>query len=126
MSEKHSIVAIIENYGGDVGSERIGWYKIRCPFHDDTHASATVNLEYQAFNCFGCGTKGDTYKIIMEQEGVEYREAYIIAERIVRESGRALPAVNRSSRRVSSQSGIISNRRGYSPPRLRRRTSTGT
>jgi DNA primase len=121
--EKHSIVAIIEHYGGDVSVERTGWYKIKCPFHDDTHASATINIEYQAFNCFGCGVKGDSYKIVMEQEGVQYSEAYSIAERIVRESGRTLPAVNTSSRRLSSQQRIISNRRKYSPPRAGRRTT---
>jgi DNA primase len=121
--EKHNIVAIIEYYGGNVGAERTGWYKTKCPFHEDTHASATINIEYQAFNCFGCGVKGDSYKIIMEQEGVDYREAYTLAERIVGESGHALPTVNTSSRRVSSKQGAISSRRKYSPPGAGRRTT---
>ena len=121
--DKHSIAAIIEHYGGKAVQDRSGWQKIKCPFHDDSHASATVNTEYQAFNCFGCGTKGDTYKIIMEQEGVNYHEAYTRAERIVGESDYTLPTVDSSRRRVSSESGIISRRRGYSPPRDSRRTA---
>lgn len=123
--DKHSIAAIIEHYGGKTVQDRSGWQKIKCPFHDDSHASATVNTEYEAFNCFGCGTKGDTYKIIMEQEGVGYHEAYILAERIVGESNYSLPTVNSSRRGISSQSGIISRRRGYSPPRSSRRATNG-
>lgn len=122
--EKHSIVAIIEHYGGKVGQERSGWYKIKCPFHDDSHASATVNLEYEAFNCFGCGTKGDAYKLIIEQEGVDFREAYLFAERISRESGYALPENNTQRRGVSGRQRTVIGRRGYSPPGLGRRTSS--
>ena len=91
--QKHSIISIIEHYGGKAGREREGWYKVQCPFHDDSHASATINIEYEAFNCFGCGAKGDAYKLIMEQEGVGFREAYTLAERIAREGGYPLPEV---------------------------------
>ena len=121
--QKHSIISIIEHYGGKAGREREGWYKVQCPFHDDSHASATINIEYEAFNCFGCGAKGDAYKLIMEQEGVGFREAYTLAERIAREGGYPLPEVNTQRRGVSRQSGVISSRRSYSPPGLGRRTS---
>ena len=48
--EKHSIAPILEHYGGKTIPDRYGWQKIKCPFHDDSHASATVNLEENAFN----------------------------------------------------------------------------
>lgn len=31
---------------------------IRCPLHDDRHASASVNLRKGVWNCQGCGSKG--------------------------------------------------------------------
>lgn len=121
--EKHSISTVIEHYGGKELRDAYGWQKIKCPFHEDSHASATANAEMQAFNCFGCGIKGDVYKIIMEKEGVDFREAYAFAERITGESGIALSGFNRSGRGVSGRSRTNSGRRGYSPPGLGRRTA---
>jgi DNA primase len=123
--DKHSIATVLEHYGCKTIPERSGWQKIKCPFHDDGHASATVNIEAQAFNCFGCGIKGDTYSVIMQQEGVEFREAYILAEGITGESGNTLSKVNTSRRSVSGGTGIIAKRRGYSPPRSRRGAANG-
>lgn len=31
---------------------------VGCPFHDDGHASLSVDLDRGLFNCFGCGAKG--------------------------------------------------------------------
>ena len=87
--EKHSIGPILEHYGAVLPTRR-GWAKIRCPFHSDSHASAVVNMELNAFNCFGCGVKGDTYKILMEQQGVDFREAISIAEAI---TGKSMPSI---------------------------------
>ena len=122
--EKHSILAVLEHYGGSVYRERNGWQKLKCPFHDDSHASATVNIEENAFNCFGCGIKGDTYKIIMEKEGIEFREAVKVAEGITGQSSSTLRKVHSGGRGVSSKSGNHLNRRAYSPPGLGRRAST--
>lgn len=35
-----------------------GWVDVRCPFHDDTHASLSVNLNHGGFFCHACGTSG--------------------------------------------------------------------
>jgi DNA primase len=121
--EKHSIQSILEHYGATV-HERDGWVKLRCPFHDDGHASATVNVEENAFNCFGCGVKGDTYSIIMEQERVGFREAVKIAEGITGKSSTTLRASGAKSRSISRNEGHNLARRGYSPPRVRRGASS--
>lgn len=72
---------MLRHYGAkNVRDDVRGWKKINCPFHDDSVASATYSTEANAFNCFGCGIKGDGYKIIMEREGIGFREAYIFAE----------------------------------------------
>jgi DNA primase len=121
--EKHSIQSVLEHYGATV-RDREGWAKLRCPFHDDGHASATVNVEENAFNCFGCGVKGDTYSIIMEQERVGFREAVKIAEGITGKSSTTLRASGAKSRSVSRNERDNLTRRAYSPPRVRGRTSS--
>lgn len=121
--EKHSIQSVLEHYGATV-HERDGWVKLRCPFHDDGHASATVNVEENAFNCFGCGVKGDTYSIIMEQERVGFREAVKIAEGITGKSSTTLRASGAKSRSVSRNERDNLTRRAYSPPRVRGRASS--
>ena len=91
-----------------------------CPFHDDSHASATVNLDENAFNCFGCGVKGDTYSIIMEQEGIDFREAITFAERITGESNGELRSKHRGDSSVSGESRYNGNNGSYISPRLRK------
>ena len=122
---KHEIVPVLEHYGGYIHRDRYGWQKIRCPFHDDGHASATVNTDENAFNCFGCGIKGDTYSIIMQHEGVGFSEALKVAERITGTSSDSLRKEYRSSGRIFSESGNHLRRRAYSPPRLSRRSANG-
>ena len=72
--EKPDISVILEHYGATVPTRR-GWFSIKCPFHDDSHASASANTDDGAFCCHACQMKGDGYAIIMNKEGVEFREA---------------------------------------------------
>jgi DNA primase len=117
MDEKHSIKTVLEHYGAqNVPQGRIGWVKIRCPFHQDTHASAVVNLKDNGFICFGCGVKGDTYSIIMLQEGVKYREAIAFAEDITGESNESLSGLSARSRSLSRKKGTQSRGRSTLTP----------
>lgn len=93
--DKPSIKTILEHYGARVPT-RMGWFSMRCPFHDDRHNSASANTTENVFCCFACQIKGDGYKIIMDKEGVQFREAIHIAQRILDASGEVLP--QRSSR----------------------------
>lgn len=88
--EKPAIDAILEHYGSRPVSHRHGWFSIKCPFHDDRHASATVNVDDNAFCCFACQIKGDGFAIIMQKEGVKFREAISIAQGILESSGQVL------------------------------------
>lgn len=99
-SEKPSISAILEHYGATV-TKRRGWVSMRCPFHDDTHRSATANYDENIFCCFACQIKGDGYTIIMSKEGVGFREAINIAKGILEQSGEVLPQHTRRSGSVS-------------------------
>lgn len=124
---RHPIGPVLAHYGArSVPQGRLGWTKMRCPFHDDRHASATVNTELNAFACFGCGIKGDTYTIIMEQEGVEYREALTLAEEYTGEKRPPLPAKSRSRSRVSNAARYNAGNRPSSPSWRSTRSATGT
>lgn len=126
MTGKHSIAKVLEHYGGKEIPERLGWQKTKCVFHDDSHASASVNTTENVFVCHGCGVKGDTYKVIMEKEGVQFREAITIAEELTGESHKQVSRKSTSSRRVPSQSRNHLSRRAYNPPRRSRRATNGT
>lgn len=52
-----------ETYGGTLLGDH-GKVKAKCPLHDDSHASARVNIETQRWICYaGCG-RGDIYELI--------------------------------------------------------------
>ena len=105
MNESPDITTILEYYGAVVPT-RGGWAKLKCPFHDYSHASAAVNLKDNIFKCHGCQYKGDAYAIIMLKEGVGFREAIILAKRIFDQSGKVLP-------QRPARSGGIHRRTGY-------------
>ena len=103
--DKPDITTILEYYGARVPT-RSGWAKLKCPFHDDSHASAAVNLKENIFKCHGCQYKGDAYAIIMQKEGVNFREAITLAKGIFDQSGKVLPQRN-------TRSGGLPRRTGY-------------
>ena len=81
--DKPSIEEYLNYIGADVPARGSGWRKMKCPFHIDTHASAAVNYDKNAFVCHGCGVKGDTYSLIMYKEGGDYREAVKFATSVL-------------------------------------------
>lgn len=102
MSEdKHSIVDVLSYYGARIPHQGSGWIKIKCCFHDDSHASAAVNIERSMFKCFACDVSGDAYDIIMNREGVKFVEAVKFAERISPKGGGPLQSRPKNGRRVS-------------------------
>ena len=98
--QKHQIGPVLEYYGASLRPGR-GWVKCKCPFHDDRTASAAYNEELNTFICFACDVKGDTYKIIMHKEGVEYGQAVTFAEGITGKSSKSLSKTPALGRRVS-------------------------
>ena len=81
--EKPSIEEYLNYIGAAVPSMGSGWRKMKCPFHNDSHASAAVNYDKNAFICHGCGVKGDVYSLIMYKEGGDYREALKFAASVL-------------------------------------------
>lgn len=47
-------------------------WRVRCPFHDDTNPSLSVNSKTGLFSCFGCGAHGDIFGFRMRIENLDY------------------------------------------------------
>lgn len=105
------ISKILAHYGATKVPSGRGWRSMRCPFHSDRHASATVNNEANAFNCFTCDIKGDIFKVVMIQEGVDFLEAKSRIQSITGAGDELLSPTHKLGRRVSIKQGSISQRR---------------
>ena len=70
--------AVFAHYGLDYppGYGERSW---KCPVHDESHASASVNTNTGLWTCFACGAGGDAYTIIEIREGCSFADANRIA-----------------------------------------------
>ena len=98
------IVAVLQHYGATV-RRTSGQVNVKCPFHNDSHASASFNTRENIFNCFACGMQGNSIQIIAKQERCDIREAKSIAEGITGQSGNEVRGKYSSGRRLPSKSG---------------------
>jgi DNA primase len=46
-----------------------------CPWHDDTKPSLQVNPARQSWKCWVCNIGGDVFSFVMQNEGINFREA---------------------------------------------------
>ena len=99
--EKPSIEEYLHYIGATVPATGSGWRKMKCPFHDDSHASAAVNFDNNAFICHGCGVKGDTFSLIMYKEGGDYREALKFAASVLASGNTEIRKQDRPSKGLS-------------------------
>jgi hypothetical protein len=111
--EKPSIEEYLSYLGADIPARGSGWRKMKCCFHLDSHASAAVNYDKNAFVCHGCGVKGDTYSLIMEKEGMNFSEAKQFAEKFSTASNSEIRGGNRQRERISIKPSSL-GRRGKS------------
>ena len=110
MDEKHSVADYLHYIGAAVPSEGHGWRKIKCPFHNDSHASAGINFEDNKFKCHACGVGGDVYDLIMHKEGGTYREAIEFAQTISLAGDSPVRKSDTFSSRLSSNSQSLGRR----------------
>ena len=69
-----SFKAVLAHYGitlKGTGDE----HSALCPFHQETKPSFKVNLAKKAFQCFGCGAKGNVLDFVEKKEGCDLRQA---------------------------------------------------
>ncbi len=65
-----AIEKVIEHYfpSFEFSPRRFSWQAVSCPVHGDSHKSASLNIPEDAFNCHGCGFRGDSLRVIQTQE----------------------------------------------------------
>jgi DNA primase len=98
------IVTVLKHYGASM-NRTSGQVNIRCPFHDDTHKSASFNTKENIFNCFACGMQGNSLQIIARQERVNIHEAKFFAEGITGQSSGQIRGKHLSGGRLPSKQG---------------------
>lgn len=99
MTAALDISTVLNHYGADLTrASASGWRPIKCPFHDDRIASASVSLERGAFACHACGMKGDAIALIERNENTDFRGAIEWADKILDAS---LPDVRKSASRAA-------------------------
>ena len=108
--EKPSIEEYLHYIGADTPPIGGGWRKMKCPFHGDTHASAAVNYDKNAFICHGCGVKGDTYSLIMYKEGGDYREAVQFAASVLTTGNTEIRKQDRTRKGLSIKPSTLGRR----------------
>jgi len=108
--DKHDISGYLKHVGATLPSIGHGWRKMKCPFHDDKHASAAINYDENRFKCFGCGASGDVYDLIMFKEGGSYLEAIKFAESISLTGNKPVRKVSSFGRRIFTNSTSIGRR----------------
>lgn len=70
-----TIEDVLEHYGADLTRvPAYKWAKVKCPFHDDRIASASVYLEQDSFACHACDVHGDPLNTIARAEGFGTKE----------------------------------------------------
>ncbi len=73
LNDRMNIVDVI---GTRVSLKKSGReYHGRCPFHDDSSPSFSVNPDKQVYHCFGCGASGGLISFIMEYDNMDFVSA---------------------------------------------------
>jgi DNA primase len=108
--EKPSIEEYLNYIGAEIPARGSGWRKMKCCFHLDSHASAAVNYDKNAFVCHGCGVKGDVYSLIMYKEGGDFREAVNFAASVLTTGNTEIRGKDRTSKRVSVKPSSLGRR----------------
>ena len=106
-----AIEPVLDKYNVEYNPDKMGNQQVRCPFHEDTHASASVNLDKGLFNCYGCSIAGDAIALLMEREGMDYVAAKSEAEAMAGGTSREV------QRDTDTRGNVLPRRSGHRPNR---------
>ena len=69
------ILDVLARYG--IQAEQKGrQYMAKCPFHDDSTPSLSVDPIKNVWHCFGCGVGGSVLDFVMKKDGLNVRDAF--------------------------------------------------
>ncbi|MEM9365430.1 MAG: DNA primase [Planctomycetota bacterium] len=92
---------IVDVIGRDLEVRRQGRHFVaRCPFHNDTRPSMSVNQERQTWKCWVCDIGGDVFNFVMRREGVDFPTAL---RSLADAAGIELPEMRRSKKTQAGQ-----------------------
>lgn len=101
--------------------ETEGWKQVKCPFHDDSNASASyVAGMRQAFKCHACPAVGNAVTLLMQQLGLSAVEAIAEAERLTGVKGSG-PSGQENKRYKPIQVGETRDRAAAAAPAKKKR-----
>lgn len=108
---QNALGAVLDHY--DIQVNHRTESPIRCPAHDDAHASASANISKGVWFCHACGAGGNALHVIMDREECSASVAY---EKVLELMAGVDtdPVRNRTKARTRSRSG-----KRWTPPRLR-------
>jgi len=119
MTDKPDLASVLDHYGTTVPN-KAGYISIRCVLHEDTQASATVNIDKQRYHCFVCQFDGDVYDVVANKEGLGFKDAIARAEVIANGNRTQVRRPTQSSNGLlPARSGNNKGSRRYVPPRNR-------
>jgi len=70
---EQQLLAVFEHY--DIPEPQSGERPFKCPVHDDSHASASVNRSRGLWNCHACGAGGSAVSLVQQKEGIDFNAA---------------------------------------------------
>ena len=94
------ILDVLARYG--IETEQKGCqYMAKCPFHDDSTPSLSVDPIKNVWHCFGCGAGGSVLDFVMKKDGLTFREAVdkllVDGDQVKRGSQIAAPSKSRTA-----------------------------
>jgi DNA primase len=103
------MLSVLDYY--DIPVRGTGERTVKCPVHDDTVASASVNVGKGLFHCHACGAGGTAINIVMEREHLTYHDAVKFTEEKIGKKINTTRATTRARTKSSKR---------WTPPSLRR------
>ena len=68
------IVSLFDSFGVTLKGKGKGFVG-KCPWHEDSTPSLSVDREKGLYHCFGCGESGDVVTLVQKFKGVGFKEA---------------------------------------------------
>jgi DNA primase len=68
------LVALFSSFGVQLESKGKS-YMGKCPWHEDSTPSLSVDREKGLYNCFGCGESGDAFTLVEKMKGCNFKGA---------------------------------------------------
>jgi DNA primase len=100
-SDAIPIRLIVDFYGGEVREGRSA--SVKCCMHDDSRRSAVINTYDNLYYCHTCGKGGTGVQVVMEKEGLGFKDALQRANEIASAGGYEIRRSTRRGKRSVSR-----------------------